>query len=172
MLYPLKDQKIKFCSLSILKHKYKYWMRAFLSIQKLLLGEEFSSAFVRNGQKRNCIFRNLHVWIELLYHSRYGGHLYSINIYFIANRFSFSFPCFVCLFLVCCLKNPGSVAAPLMAQICGVKIHELKVLLWCLLMCVRRAVAKLWRSVYPYVQFTVQPHSLSRSGCCNRTLLF
>ena len=102
MWYPLKDQKIEFCSLSLLKHKYKYWMRAFLRIQKLLLGEEFSSAFVRNGQKRNCIFRNLHVWIELLYHSRYGGHLYSINIYFIANRFSFSFPCFMCLFLVYC----------------------------------------------------------------------
>src|ERR1700744_3389043 len=26
--------------------------------------------------------------------------------------------------------------------------------------------------MHPYVQFTVQPHSLSRSGCCNRTLLF
>ena len=26
--------------------------------------------------------------------------------------------------------------------------------------------------MHPYVPFTVQPHSLSRSGCCNRTLLF
>ena len=89
MWYPLKDQKIEFCSLSLLKYKYKYWMRAFLRIQKLLLGEEFSSAFVRNGQKRNCIFRNLHVWIELLYHSRYG--VICIRLIYIALLIDFFF---------------------------------------------------------------------------------
>ena len=45
-----------------------------------------------------------------------------------------------------------------MAQICRVKVYKLKILLWCLLMCLSRAVAMLWRSVYTVVFFAVLPY--------------
>ena len=86
---------------------------------------------------------------ELNYYITQGMVVIFIRLIYIALLIDFLFhfrvscACFWCVVL----KNPRTVSAPLMAQICGVKVYELKVLLWCLLMCLSRAVAKLWRSV-------------------------